>query len=71
MIAFERPESARPILDELFQRHPTDSTIAFNCFKLSIQLGNTKAARESLARIVEIFPEHPEIEAFKSAINQP
>jgi tetratricopeptide (TPR) repeat protein len=68
LAAFEKTAAAYAIMEELYPRNPTDSEVAIAMFNLSLKLGHNDKAREALARIEGIFPEHPELEKFRSEL---
>ncbi|MGC9451860.1 MAG: tetratricopeptide repeat protein [Oceanipulchritudo sp.] len=68
LAAFERAEAAYAIMEELYPRNPTDSEVAIAMLNLSLKLGHNDKAREALARIERIFPEHPNLDKFRSEI---
>ena len=68
LIAFEKPMAAHAILEEVYRRNPTDSEMAITLFKLCAKLGKSEEAATALLRIEEIFPEHPNLEKFRSTL---
>lgn len=68
LTAFQRKQAAFSLMQGMSGRHPTDSETLITWLNLCLGLEKPAPAREALARIEAIFPEHPNLPRFRQQV---
>ncbi|MGC9452703.1 MAG: tetratricopeptide repeat protein [Oceanipulchritudo sp.] len=68
--AFGRPEAAFEIMDAIHDDNPGDGELTIAWFSICLDLKKPALAREAFERIIKLFPEHPNIAAFREQLEE-
>ena len=70
LMAFGKREAALPLLEQAYNRNPTDVEAAISWFTLCMDTNRPAKAAQAMARIERIYPEHPNLPELRDRLRK-
>lgn len=70
LMAFGKREAALPLMEQAYNRNPTDVEAAISWFTLCMESNRPAEAADAMARIERIYPEHPNLPELRNRLRK-